>query len=225
MDGETERTKRCPYCASEIPEEAVKCRQCGEWVERPGPGRAGQGERFSNAQEPWRLVLLSMLTFGIYEIYWFWRNWRHLVDYGGRELSPGWRTVGLFVPGLNIYLIYTQFRDIRKTADAAGCDTYTYPGLITAAYAFLSAVSFRFGIMETRLTDPAEVFILFALGVAVDLLSLWLLVIVQRTLNGYWAKTQPGLAVRKVFTRGETVIIIAGALLWVLSILGTASPR
>ena len=28
--------KKCPYCTSEIPDEALKCKYCGEWVTRNG---------------------------------------------------------------------------------------------------------------------------------------------------------------------------------------------
>ncbi len=27
--------KQCPYCKADIPSDALKCRYCGEWVERP----------------------------------------------------------------------------------------------------------------------------------------------------------------------------------------------
>ncbi len=44
-----------------------------------------------------RLIILSIISFGFYEAYWIYKNWRYLKDRDGLQIQPFWRGVfGIF---------------------------------------------------------------------------------------------------------------------------------
>jgi hypothetical protein len=229
MDQENQpTTKKCPFCAEEILSNAVKCKHCGEWLNRESiveQKTQSIMQQYSNAQAPWRLVLLSILTFGIYELYWFYRNWKHLKIHKSLDISPGWRTVGLLVPIYNIVLIYGQFRDIRDYAAETGCKIYSSAGWLTFGYIALGGISFKLSLYEWKLTEPAELLGIIIVGLVIDLLAVWLLVVVQKTLNDFWKKEQPGLGMRANFSGREIALLVIGGILWILSLIGSFMPE
>jgi len=40
---------------------------------------------------PFRLIFMSVLSFGLYELYWIYKNWKYAKDRDGLDIMPFWR--------------------------------------------------------------------------------------------------------------------------------------
>ena len=212
--------KRCPFCSEEIIAETVKCKHCGGRLNKPTvitSETSSTVHQYSNTQAPWRLVLLSVLTSGIYDFYWFYRNWKHLKIHKKLNIRPVWRTVGLFVPIYGVFLGYWQFKNIRDYAEHAGCPTFSSPGWLIIGYVFLSNISVEMNLYSTELIEPSELLGYTILAIFLGLYAVWILTTVQKTLNAYWETEQPKLKIRTNFSRGELILLFFSGSIWILS--------
>ncbi len=48
-------------------------------------------KKFSRVIPTWKFILLSISTFRIYELVWFYRNWKFLKAEKNLKISPFWR--------------------------------------------------------------------------------------------------------------------------------------
>jgi hypothetical protein len=84
-----------------------------------GPGPSAPWFRVGTA----KLVLMCVVTFGLYQIYWFYQQWRH-VQRRGERVHPALRT--LFA-GIFCYALFRRVsadaadRGIRRVPSAVGC--------------------------------------------------------------------------------------------------------
>jgi len=203
--------RTCPYCNGEILPKALQCRHCRRWMPEISTDRAEEipareptpPPRVSNGQLPFHFAALSILTLGLYEVYWFWRNWRDLRRDLALELQPTWRAIGLLLPVVNVVLVYDQLRVIREACDARGIVPGYQPGLVAATF--------------------------FAIAVAGNLTLFWPLSLlnvvpllqVQVALNRLWEQEQPGATVRMHFAREEIVAMIAGLVMTAAAVFET----
>jgi hypothetical protein len=100
---ETAVGKGCPVCGSFNPGVAERC-DCGySFVTATAP--VGRLPLFPVATH--KFIVLSICTFGIYQLYWCYQNWKRLKGPNER-MSPFWRT--LFAP-LWAFQLFTRVRD------------------------------------------------------------------------------------------------------------------
>ena len=56
-----------------------------------------------------KLVILSILTFGFYEIIWFYNTWKKLAVVFGHKVSPFWRAVFCGISGFWLFPILEKY--------------------------------------------------------------------------------------------------------------------
>ncbi len=83
-----------------------------------------------------KLIVMTVCTLGVYELYWFYRNWILIRQRTGRSLSPFWRAT--FAP----FWGYALFRDIKKVADENGIENNVWP--VVHGLAFLALMMLGF---------------------------------------------------------------------------------
>lgn len=204
----------CRFCRAPVEPDAEFCSRCGGSLPHPASvgahpepeGSAGlQGPRPEvlalHPMSEAKLLVMSLCTLGLYEIWWFYRNWRLLRDHRGRDVWAPAR--GLFAP----LFAFSLFEEVRGEAARAGVAAGWSSGLRALAFFVIN--------MAWRLPDPYG---LISLAAFIPLLD------VQGTINAANARLGDPVPVDRTFTRWNRVGIAVGGLVLVLSVIGTFMP-
>ena len=172
-------------------------------------GDAGFGAVFGPAQPPaapWfrvgtaKLLLMCVVTFGIYEIYWFYQQWRH-VQRRGERVQPALRTLfaGLFC--------YALFRRVSQDATERG--VAGAPSAVGCAVAFIALA------VTVKLPDPWS---------TLSLLQLLPLALVQRAASAAALAAVPGADPNTRLTPINWVGIAFGVMILLLTAMAATLP-
>jgi hypothetical protein len=128
-----EDVKKCAACRLLSPRSAERC-DCGfDFV----------NNQVSHSTSAWftvgeaKFVFMFVATFGLYQVYWFYRQWDHVRDTTGAKINPVARSI------FSIVFCHALFKQIL--ASSAPHDyhaTRVNPGLLAKAYVFLT-LAFR----------------------------------------------------------------------------------
>ncbi len=169
-------------------------------VEDPGAVAPGQPAFFPVSLL--KLSLMSLATSGLYDIYWFYKNWKCMQERGEKVNAP---IRAFFYP----FVSYALFRRVREQARATGVDVSLPAGPLAVVLFVLSAV--------WRLSDPYWLF---------SLLGFLPLLPVQAAVNRVNERLAPGVDPNARFGAWNIAALVVGALFFVLVMAGLLiSPR
>ncbi|MDO8657590.1 MAG: hypothetical protein Q7K55_02520 [Candidatus Levybacteria bacterium] len=147
-----------------------------------------------------KLIMLTILTLGLYEIYWFYKQWRYVKQAKDLNVTPWAR--GLFSP----LFAYPLFKHIFELARKAGERHTPSAGWLAVAYFVLMMVG------------RAEGWVWM-----ISLASFWPLLPVQSRVNMLWSKENPKGELKTHFSTKEVIVMIIGGIILVFALLGSSS--
>ena len=149
-----------------------------------------------------KLVIMSTVTFGIYEIYWFYKNWKLIKQRKASDIMPFWRAF------FGILFCYSCFKEMQAVAKSRRIEFSSSPGLLATVWIIL--------MMAWRLPDPFS-------------LASWftplVLLPVQDATNRLNAAVAPGHNPNARFSGLNIVGIVAGGIFFILVIVATFLPK
>ncbi|MDJ0955920.1 MAG: tetratricopeptide repeat protein [Arenicellales bacterium] len=150
------------------------------------------------AVTPFKLVVMFICTFGIYEMYWFYKNWVLIKERENSNIMPFWRT--FFSP----IFCYFLFKRVQASALDLSIQREISPGLLTAGW-----------IVVTLLMGSPDAFWLLGYIAVLFLLP------VQALVNDINSVAAPNHDKNERFSGWNISSIVVGGLLFLLVLSGT----
>ncbi|MEQ9034434.1 hypothetical protein [Gracilimonas sp.] len=144
---------------------------------------------------------MSICTFGIYELFWFYKNWDLIKNRWAQKIMPFWRA--FFAP----IWAYSCFKEIKNAALQNNL-SQTLPIVFLAVGYFIIQALWRLPDPYWLLSTFSFVFIIPANNVALR---------VNESIN-------PSFENNSYFSGTNIIAIVIGGLLFVLGLLETVMP-
>jgi hypothetical protein len=139
---------------------------------------------FSNIIPVWKFIFLSIITWWIYEIYWFYKYWKFLKDKESIKVNPILRSI------FSVVFFYSFIEHIRKFLNKSNIQIHD----VSIWLAFLYYVFYIFIFKD----DPYWL---------ISFLSFIPILPLVRAINSYWEKEEANLPLKK-FNWWQIILII-----------------
>lgn len=132
----------CKHCGKFNSETSQYCKYCGEKISTETIQEVkASNETIDSNTSPypfvisnWKLAILSICTFGLYDIYWFYKQWKSYKADKKLKVSPFWRSI--FSPIFS----YSLFKNISNASKDLDKNKGVEAGALAVVYFFLCRV-------------------------------------------------------------------------------------
>jgi len=215
--GQKIESKTCPNCNEKNNPILGSCWKCGVILnagetplkEVQSLNLGGKVRYFQVS--PARFIIFSLITMGIYDLYWCYRNWKLIRDQAQRKLSPFWRAF------FAIFFIYDLFKTVQLSAQTKGWSSKYSAGTLAAGWIILRIL----GNLSSRIPDA------YLIGWILWYFSLVGFVFILPVLRCIkYVNESEGIGPREdnKFTAGQIIMLVLGCIFWLLFLLGMVLP-
>jgi hypothetical protein len=156
-----------------------------------------------------KVVLLSIFSFSIYDIYWMYRNWKTIKKSSGLDMSPFWRAA--FV----VFFCYHLFKIMKLSIEQKSVKINHLAGSLATIYILANTC----GRISGRYNHWSANILFF-----VSFISITPLFILQKAVNVYNKSIDQSYVINTKFTKGSIITFVLGGLLWTVFLLGMILP-
>lgn len=181
---------------------------------RPGRERADALPYYIS---PNRIVLLTILTTGLYAFYWLYLTWRQYRDDANVVAYPVWHALTLLLLIYNVFRFHAHMRAYQELMTERGVPNTLNPfrdAMLLVAILVLVLAAVRIAPTATEST-PFQQIAYFALSALRVGIMAWILGQAQPNLNRYWQNRLGTRLATQRFTLVELGLVILGLINWV----------
>jgi len=155
-----------------------------------------------------KFIIMSIATLGIYEIYWFYKNWSAVKKAQNSKIFPFWRAV------FSVFFCYSLFKKVLVSASNHNYRESFSPGLLAILYIF-------FIIIGTTSGDDVNIdyHILSTYLYLVSFLSIVPLVIVQKAIHYNNKAIDDTYVQSDKFSKLEIFFAVVGSILLIITLI------
>jgi multisubunit Na+/H+ antiporter MnhG subunit len=158
-----------------------------------------------------KLYLLSVITFGFYDIYWFYKNWDAIKKAEEQKMSPFWRAV------FRIFYAWSLFKKVDHATKEQGYKDLYPSGRLATIYVILLLIG------SALARYPGYDLSIGVAAILVVLLGALPLLPIQKAMNYSNSRIEGNDGQQKLGV-GEVIVIIIGVIICLLSLIGYFVP-